>query len=72
MRKAKAPRETTRRPQSQLVEKLDWHGGYIAGGLPDEKQNVYVALPGSYSRMWVDKYLPGVEGEDWFFVEQRR
>lgn len=56
----------------QLVEKLGWHGVYIAGGLPDEKQNVYVALPGSYSRMWVDKYLPGVEGEDWFFVESSR
>lgn len=54
----------------RLVETLGWHGLYIACGLPDEKGNVYVSLPGSFSRAWVDKYIPGVEGEDWFFVEQ--
>lgn len=56
----------------RLAESLDWSGVWVAGGLPDERGNVYVLLPGSYSRAWVDKYIPGREGDDWFFVERRK
>lgn len=60
-----------------LIEKMahpkdtfgGWHGVWIMGRLPNDKGNVYVRLDGSFSREWCDKYLFGVEGEDWIYSQ---
>jgi hypothetical protein len=51
-----------------LAEKMEWRGLWIGGGKADGSGYTFVCLPGSYSRAWVDKYIPGVEGCDWFFL----
>lgn len=52
-----------------LAEKLGWSGLWIVAG--NEDGSVCCAcVPGSYSRAWVDKWIPGEEGEDWFFIPE--
>lgn len=54
-----------------LAERLGWRGLWIIGHNEDGSICA-VNVPGSYSRAWVDKYIPGFEGEDWFFLEETR
>jgi hypothetical protein len=57
-----------------LAEKLGWSGLWIVGHNDDTRSNVpaisCAQLPGSYSRAWVDRYIAGAEGEDWFFIPE--
>jgi hypothetical protein len=59
------------RAAKALAEKLDWRGLWIAGGSADENGFNWTNLPGSYSRAWVDKYIAGKEGADWFFLPEK-
>jgi hypothetical protein len=54
-----------------LAEKLGWSGLWIVGGNFDGSI-VCACVPGSYSRAWVDKYIPGKENADWFFISDQR
>jgi len=56
------------RAAKALAERLNWHGLWIAGGSSDEQGFNWVNLPGTYSRKWVDRYIAGEEGRDWFFL----
>ena len=51
-----------------LAEKLGWAGLWVGGGNVDENGYVFVSLPGTYSREWVAKFIPGTEGRDWFHL----
>jgi hypothetical protein len=56
-------------PAKALAERLRWAGLWIVGH--NEDGSISCAnLPGSYSRAWVDKYIPGKENADWFFIEE--
>jgi len=59
------------RAAKALAAALDWRGLWIAGGSADEKGFNWSNLPGSYSRAWVDKYIAGEEGKDWFFLPEK-
>lgn len=59
------------RAAKALATTLDWRGLWIAGGSADEKGFNWSNLPGSYSRAWVDKYIAGEEGKDWFFLPEK-
>lgn len=52
-----------------LATRLGWRGLWIVGGNFDGSI-VAACVPGSYSRAWVDKYIPGKEGADWFYIEE--
>lgn len=54
-----------------LAMRLNWRGLWIVGGNFDGSI-VCACVPGSYSRAWVDKYIPGKEGADWFFISDQR
>lgn len=56
------------RAAKALAEKLEWRGLWIAGGSADEQGFNWSNLPGTYSRAWVDRYITGEEGRDWFFL----
>lgn len=53
-----------------LAVKLGWSGLWIVAGNYDGS-TVAACVPGSYSREWVDKFIPGKENADWFFIEER-
>jgi hypothetical protein len=53
----------------ELATRLNWRGLWIVGGNFDGSI-VCACVPGSYSRAWVDKYIPGKENADWFFIEE--
>lgn len=53
-----------------LAERLDWRGLWIVG-MNEDGSICCARVPGSYSRAWVDKWIPGKEGADWFFIEER-
>jgi len=59
------------RAAKALATQLDWRGLWIAGGSADEQGFNWSNLPGSYSRAWVDKYIAGEEGRDWFFLPEK-
>jgi len=52
-----------------LAARLNWAGLWIVGHNEDGSISC-ACVPGSYSRAWVDKYIPGKEGADWFFIER--
>lgn len=54
----------------ELAERLGWRGLWIVGHNEDASISC-ACVPGSYSRAWVDKWIPGKEGADWFFIEER-
>jgi hypothetical protein len=55
-----------------LAQDLGWKGLWIAGGNMDNTGYCYVCLEGSYTDGWIDKYINGIEGRDWFLVQDRR
>lgn len=56
-------------PAKLLAERLNWRGLWIVGHNEDGSISC-VNVPGTYSRAWVDKYIPGKEDADWFFLER--
>jgi len=50
----------------KLAEKFDWHGVFIAGGMPDGQGRIYVWLSDDPAHAPL-----GIEGQDWFYVAPR-
>lgn len=48
------------------AEKYGWTGLYVRGDI--DGGTAWVKLPGSYSTAWIEKYIPGTDGEDWFVI----
>lgn len=51
-----------------LASKQGWTGLWIAGGM--ENGNSYVRLEGTFSPEWIDKFICGTEGVDWFHIAE--
>lgn len=57
------------RAAKALAEKLNWHGLWVAGGLPDNSGNCYVRLPDLCAVEQLRTF--GIEGMDWFIVAEK-
>lgn len=51
-----------------LADKMDWRGLWIGGGGAKGSGYVFTCLPGSYSPEWLEKYINGIDGTDWFLI----
>lgn len=52
-----------------LATRLGWRGLWIVGH--NEDNSICAAqLGGSFSRAWINKYICGIEGEDYFVVTE--
>ena len=52
-----------------LAARLEWRGLWIVGQNADGSVSC-TRVPGSYSREWVNRFIPGKENADFFYIEE--